>query len=129
MKSKREGALRVMPGKRKTGDSPPVTRQYPERVALIRPITYEMIREIAPEAVHREPGVAETGEALSMNISSGGMLLLMDWDPQVGQVMKIHVPTPVSGAVTRTLAQICWKRPVPMVRSNGTYFVALKYMI
>jgi hypothetical protein len=114
----------------KGGLSPTVVslRHHPERATLMRPILYGMTRKVDPEAVHQETDVAKTGEALSMNISSGGMLLLMDWDPEVGQVLKVHVPTPVGGVRTPTLAEVCWKCPVPMMRSNGTYFVGLKYM-
>ena len=49
---------------------------------------------------------ANSGKALSLNISSGGMLVLMDHAPEVEQVLKVIVPTPTSSAGTPTLAEV-----------------------
>jgi hypothetical protein len=70
------------------------------------------------------------GKALSVNISSGGMLLLMDQAPAIEQVLKVFVPTPITIAETPTLAEVRWTRRLPFGRNNGTgpYFVGLKFM-
>lgn len=96
-----------------------------ERAALLRPIPYEMT------TLADQPGVtAINGKALSLNISNGGMLLLMDQAPDVEQVLKIYVPTPITVAETPTLAEVRWTRKLPFGRSNGNgaYFVGLKFM-
>lgn len=100
-------------------------QKHNERVALLRPIPYEMTTQ-----VDGQPDSARTGKALSLNISSGGMLVLMDQAPDVEQVLKVLVPTPSSLAGTPTLAEVRWIRRVPFGRSNGqgTYFVGLKFM-
>jgi PilZ domain len=102
-------------------------QKHNERVALLRQIPYELTAPIEPE-----PDVVRHGQgrALSVNISSSGMLLLMEQAPAVEQVLRVHVPTPSSLAETPTLAEVRWTRKVPFGRSNsnGMYFVGLKFM-
>lgn len=98
---------------------------HSERAALLRPIPYEMTATI-----EGAPAATPSGRALSLNISSGGMLILMDQAPQVDQVLKVYVPTPVTVAETPTLAEVRWTRKLPFgrVNGNGAYFVGLKFM-
>ena len=99
-------------------------QKHNERVALLRPIPYEMTTPVdGPSAsVHG-------GKALSVNISSGGMLILMEQAPAIEQVMKVYVPTPISVAETPTLAEVRWTRRLPFGKTNGgAYFVGLKFM-
>ena len=80
-------------------------QKHNERVALLRPIPYEMTAPADdPIASNRQ------GKALSINISSGGMLILMDKAPAVEQVLKVYVPTPTAVAETPTLAEVRWTR-------------------
>jgi hypothetical protein len=75
---------------------------------MLRPIPYELTRpadELAPSGGE--------GKALSLNISSGGMLILMEQAPPVEQVLKVFVPTPVTVAETPTLAEVRWARRIP----------------
>jgi hypothetical protein len=70
------------------------------------------------------------GKALSLNISGGGMLVLMDQAPAIKQVMKVYVPTPITATETPTLAEVRWTRKLPFGKPNGNeaYFVGLKFM-
>lgn len=108
-------------------DWPIVTnfQKHNERVALLRPIPYE----VTPSA-QDSVASARQGRALSVNISSGGMLLLMDQAPAVEQVLKVFVPTPTAVAETPTLAEVRWTRRIPFGKNNGMgpYFVGLKFM-
>jgi hypothetical protein len=101
-------------------------QNHSERGALLRPIAYEMT---AP--VEDPPSRVRRRKALSVNISTGGMLVLMDHAPGVEQVVKVYVPTPITLAETPTLAEVRWTRPLPFGRPNnkGTYFVGLKFML
>jgi hypothetical protein len=58
------------------------------------------------------------------------MLVLMDQVPDVEQVLKVYVPTPISMAETPTLAEVRWTRKLPLGKPNGqgVYFVGLKFM-
>jgi hypothetical protein len=100
-------------------------KSHSERAALLRPILYEMTTpaEDATMSPH-------SGKAISLNISSGGMLVLMDQLPEIEQVMKVYVPTPITAAETPTLAEVRWMRRLPFGKpnGNGAYFVGLKFM-
>jgi hypothetical protein len=80
-------------------------KSHSERAALLRPILYEMttpVEEAPSSSTH-------SGKALSLNISSGGML--------------------VSVAETPTLAEVRWTRRLPFGKINGgAHFVGLKFM-
>ena len=106
----------------------PMTESYEnhsDRAAMLRPILYEMTSPIEGEGL----GLG-SGRALSLNISNGGMLVMMDQAPEIEQVMKVYVPTPISIAETPTLAEVRWTRKLPFgkVNGNGPYFVGLKFM-
>jgi hypothetical protein len=100
-------------------------KSHSERAALLRPILYEMSSPVkdADSSIH-------IGKALSLNISSGGMLLMMDQAPTIEQVMKVYVPTPITAAETPTLAEVRWMKRLPFGKTNGTgaYFVGLKFV-
>ena len=100
-------------------------KSHCERAALLRPILYEMTTTVESSAAS-----THSGKALSLNISSGGMLVLMDQVPAIEQVMKVYVPTPISMAETPTLAEVRWTRKLPFgkLNGNGTHFVGLKFM-
>jgi hypothetical protein len=106
------------------GSTPQKDRQS-ERIPTMRPISYELYDSSdGSETITSRPG-----NALFLNISAGGMLLLMDHAPSVQQVMKLYVPTPVGQAKTPTLAEVRWTRPSPTAPSYGTYLVGVKFMI
>jgi c-di-GMP-binding flagellar brake protein YcgR len=100
-------------------------QRHNERIALLRQIPYEMTMPEEGQTDSRR-----SGTALSLNISSGGMLVLMEQAPEVEQVLKVLVPTPTSLAGTPTLAEVRWTRKLPFGRSTGTgtYFVGLKFL-
>jgi hypothetical protein len=99
--------------------------KHHERVALLRPIPFELTTQVnGPVESER------SGKALSLNISSGGMLVLMNHAPEIEQVLKVLVPTPTSLAGTPTLAEVRWTRKMPFGRDNGSgpFFVGLKFL-
>ena len=104
-----------------------------ERVALLRPIPFFMLYDYdsgtSLEQEPPEPSGASQGTGLSLNVSSGGMLLVMDYQPKVNQAIKIHVPTPVTNAKTPTLAEVRWTRKLPFQTFPGIYFVGLKFLL
>ena len=112
----------------------PVTasnQQHAERVALFRTIPYDVLYDFdtSLEEESPEPRMARQGRGLSLNVSSGGMLLMMDTQPQVNQALTIRVPTPINMAKTPTLAEIRWTRKLPFQTDDGVYFVGLKFLL
>ena len=108
----------------------PVTaslEQHNDRVALLRPIPFETGVSLDQES--QELVVGRQGKALSINISSGGMLVVMANPPEVQQVLRIQVPTPVNMAKTPTLAEVRWIRRLPIDSLDGIYFVGLKFVL
>jgi hypothetical protein len=106
-------------------------QQHAERVALLRPIPYEILYDLDTSLEQESPEtrVDRHGKGLSLNISSGGMLLIVDHPPKVNQAMKIHVPTPLNIARTPTLAEVRWTRKLPFQTFDGLYFVGLKFVL
>lgn len=100
-------------------------QNHHERVPLLRPVPFEMTTHVDDPS-----DAASSGKALSLNISSGGMLLLMDHAPHVEQVLKVIVPTPTNAAGTPTLAEVRWTRKLPFgtSKNDGAYFVGLKFL-
>lgn len=100
-------------------------RSRSARATLLRPIPYELTlpREILTASTR-------SGQLLSLNISNGGMLVLMDQVPEIEQVMKVHVPTPINMAEIPTLAEVRWTKPLPFGASNdgAAFFVGLKFI-
>jgi len=97
------------------------------RFPLMRPVSYERT-EAFTEAEGLEGHEGQNGLALSLNVCSGGMCLLMDSAPEKQEVLRVHVPMPIALSKTPTLAEVCWTRPVPL-SSNGLYFVGLKFVL
>lgn len=108
----------------------PSQQQHIERFALLRPIPYEIGIIAPPDQNPEDLIMSRRGKGLSVNISSGGILLLMNRIPEPQEVMKVYVPTPVNLAQTPTLAEVRWRRVLPFVDHNGDsiYFVGLKFV-
>ncbi len=118
-----------MPNEWEWATAPNQQQQHRERIALMREIHYEMTSLPGEQdIVIQEQRVLEQGKALSLNISSSGMLLLMESAPQVDRVLRVHVPTPITKAKTPTLAEVGWVRKIPFPVHNGLYFVGLKFL-
>ncbi len=112
----------------KAGLDLPITenqRSHSARSTLLRPIPYEMTTTGEASAPS-----TDSGQLLSLNISNGGMLVLMDRPPSIEQVMKVHVPTPITMADIPTLAEVRWTTHIPFGQPNGegAFFVGLKFL-
>jgi hypothetical protein len=93
-----------------------------ERVAFMGSCPYEISDLISDESI-----AIHQGEAVSMNISAGGMLLFMDQAPPVEQVFLLRVPE--SKIVkSPTLVEVCWTRAVPIEDYGKRYLVGVKFL-
>lgn len=109
--------------------------QHRDRFMMLQPIPYELTtafeeneEDDEAEKIGQTATSAENGKALLINISSGGVLLLMDHAPPTDTVLKIHVPTPITHTRTPTLAEVRWVREVPYMLQNSLYFVGMKFI-
>ncbi len=96
-------------------------RRRAQRVELIESCPFEMSEDIGGGMI-----ILHEGEALSINVSSGGLLLLMDQAPQVGQVLKVQVPTQIRSTNSLTLVEVRWTRQVLAETPSIRYLVGVR---
>ena len=99
-------------------------QQHSDRVIFMRSISYEI-----PSWPENERYESQQGRALSLNVSSGGILLLIDIALDVQQVLKIFVPSVLDIAQTPTLGEVRWTRPVPFDMTDQLFFAGLKFVL
>ena len=109
--------------------------QHRDRFMMLQPIPYETTTALEEsdegdegEEIGHQATPTENGKALLINISSGGVLLLMGYAPAPDTVLKIHVPTPITHTRTPTLAEVRWVREVPYTLPANLYFVGMKFI-
>ena len=119
----------------------PSSQQHRERYSLMRSIPYEVTTTIEgseeddddeeEKLLGPKVTIGHNGKALSLNICSGGMLLLMEGAPRMESVVKLHVPTPILSARTPTLAEVRWVRKIPFDEggSQDLHFVGMKFIL
>lgn len=99
-------------------------QQHSDRIIFMRSISYEI-----PAWPENERYTSQQGRALSLNVSSGGILLLADVALDVQQVLKIFVPSVLDVAQTPTLGEVRWTRPVPFDVTDQLFFVGLQFIL
>ena len=94
-------------------------------MTLLRPCHYEMTESHDETTV-----VLHQGEAFSVNVSSGGMLILMAHAPQAEQVFEVHVPSLTNKTDNRlTLVESRWTREISVDTSARMFFVGVKFLV
>ncbi|MBW8065702.1 MAG: PilZ domain-containing protein [Nitrospira sp.] len=94
-----------------------------DRFPLMRPVQYQTSVPIG-----EQQAITGQSKGLSVNVSSGGMCLLIDHAPELQSVMRVHVPMLEMKAQTPTLAEVRWVRRLPFNR-DGLYYVGLKFLL
>lgn len=90
-------------------------RRIDARFAVRTPCLYELGKEQQQET----PAIS--GKAHSLNVSPGGILLLLDQKPQAGQLLTIHNPALQPGRGI-SLFEVRWTTPLP-VRAPQPYYL------
>ena len=95
-----------------------------ERVSYVRTVQFERtyVNEAAGECRNH------VAAGLSINVSSLGLCLLVDWVPVMGEIWRVHMPMPVSTAQTPTLADVRWARPI-VFHGKELAIVGLKFLL
>ena len=104
-------------------DHPRPHRERAERIAIMEACPYEM-----SEAIGKESIVMHQGEAISVNVSTGGMLLLMDQSPRVDQVLQVRIPRAAKAASHVTLAEVRWTRQLPIESGGTMHLVGVRFL-
>jgi hypothetical protein len=105
----------------------PCQQKHSERVTIIRPLAYESTCPIDSDLFDAAFN-SRRGKALTLNVSSGGMLLIMDYAPEVLQLLKVNVPASLEMVNIPTLAEVAWTRPLPLSPHNA-HFVGVKFVL
>ncbi len=98
-----------------------------DRFSLMRDIRFEPSIHLSGDG-HNGGEDRQKGTGLGVNVSTGGLCMLMEWAPVVGEVMRVHVPMPVTVVETPTLAEVRWVRSLPW-REDDQYAVGLKFLL
>jgi len=95
-----------------------------DRVSYVRSISLER------SSLHDMPETqrAMRSVGLTINMSSRGLCLLLDWVPVKGEVLRVQMPTPVTTAQTPTLADVRWVRSV-IFHGKELTLVGLKFLV
>ena len=95
-----------------------------ERTPFMEYYPYELSESLWDDVI-----AIHNGDALSVNRSREGMLLLMDQCPPVKQVFEIQVPASARGKITR-LVEVCWTRQLPIEETlSRRYLVGVKFLL
>ena len=105
-----------------------------DRMPLMRRVPYSLSLELGQPPFGQEDDedvadIEKGGTALSMNVSAGGMLVIMNGAPPTQHVLKVRVPTPIKGIETPTLAEVRWSRKLPFPAPHSLYLVGLKFIV
>lgn len=68
------------------------------------------------------------GHALSIDVSSGGMLLLLPHAPPEKQVFEVRVPSVDSPEVATKVVEVCWARQMCMREGVRVHLVGVKIL-
>jgi hypothetical protein len=98
--------------------------QRTDRFPLVQSCPFEIIESLGQELI-----VTHRGDALVVNISSTGMLLLMDQPPALEQELRVQVPTPLTMVKTPARAQVRWTRKILMDTDESRYFVGVRFLL
>ena len=100
------------------------SQSHSDRIVFMRSISYEI-----PAWPENERYTSQQRRALSLNVSSGGILLLIDIALDVGQVLRIFVPSVLDLAQTPTLGEVRWTRPVPFDTVDDLFFAGVRFVL
>jgi hypothetical protein len=102
-------------------EPPPQERRSSERLPTILSCPYELTRVSGSDTVELSEGVT-----LALNISAGGMLLLMPQSPGERNVFEVHVPSPAKPEKTTKLVEVCWTRKFSFGVGTKVHLVGVK---
>ena len=97
-------------------------RRGSTRIRLTRACPYEF------SSIHGENIEWFHGDALTVNISLGGMLLVMTDAPRLRQVLQVHGPSAAGPDVAIQVVEVCWTRELPIGGDGKMYLVGVRFM-
>ena len=101
---------------------------HADRLAFMRAIPYEAFDDQRNAAAGAPVHPAKYGQALSVNLSQGGMLLMMEGQPALQQQLRVGLRRNATNEVVSELVEVCWTRSVPALLQGDVCFVGVKFL-
>jgi hypothetical protein len=98
------------------------TLQHPDRVALIRPVQYEIAGPANFSAIPSGPR-----SAFTVNVGNGGLCLLTGMPPAPTTVLRLSRPYADRGDGPETFAEVRWLRCLPP--ETAMYLMGVKFLL
>ena len=98
-------------------------RRDSERVSCIRICPYELTKfSSGDQAEYSE------GRAISINMSSGGLLLLLPQAIGERQIFEIKAPSVADQKHSTKLVEVCWTHPLPVNVRNTMHVAGVRFL-
>lgn len=101
---------------------------HADRLAFMRAIPYEALDDQRNATAGAPVHPAKQGQALSVNLSQGGMLLMMEGQPALRQRLRIGLRRNATNEGASKLVEVCWTRSVPALLQGDVCFVGVKFL-
>jgi c-di-GMP-binding flagellar brake protein YcgR len=102
----------------------PEDRRESDRITVMRPCPYEMT-----ELINNDIAVLHRGSAVCLNMSEGGMCLLMPDAPKSAQVFSVLAPALRTKEPAARPVEVRWIRPSSPDEAERMYFVGVKFLV
>lgn len=101
---------------------------HADRMAFMRVIPFEVLDDARDVEADVPVLSARHGQALSVNLSQGGMLLMIEGQPAVRQRLRIGLRRNSTDELSSELVEVCWTRTVPALLQGSIYFVGVRFI-
>ncbi|MBI3622071.1 MAG: PilZ domain-containing protein [Nitrospirae bacterium] len=102
----------------------PQARRRPSRLPFLRFITY------GHSASSGFDGNGHKSHAAAINVSEGGLCLLVHGPLQETDIIRVDLPLADVSTTSATLAEVKWLKPVPWSDPNEPqYFVGVQFLL
>jgi len=100
------------------------TRGRPSRLPFLRFITYGL------SASNMFDGDVHKCQAAAINVSEGGLCLLVNGSLQETDIIRVDLPLADVSTTSATLAEVKWLKPVPWSPPDEPqYFVGIQFLL
>jgi hypothetical protein len=104
--------------------SEPQARRRPSRLPFLRFITY------GHSASSNFDGNGHKSHAAAINVSEGGLCLLVHGPLQETDIIRVDLPLADVSTTSATLAEVKWLKPVPWCHPDDPqYFVGVQFLL
>ncbi len=101
---------------------------HADRMAFMRVIPYQVLDDEHRRAAGAPSHSARQGQALSVNLSPGGMLLMMEGQPAPYQRLRVSLRRNATKEMAPEFVEVCWTRSVPALLQGDVFFVGVKFL-